>query len=163
VRFSEFLGIAYFGDQNQHVITPIFDVRHNAELGWKKVMIMHTEKDKRQGQHQEQIEEEQQQHPPLFHTVFVEHPTRYEFIAYPLKMRDDQMNYAIYRSFSSLTSLHSFKSNYKGKAFIKFGWYDITKKQKFDVLSEYAVVDAVEFKNIDQLEQGALVDRIRKS
>ena len=38
IRFSEFLGIGYFGDKKQRVIAPIFDLRHNAERGWKKVM-----------------------------------------------------------------------------------------------------------------------------
>jgi hypothetical protein len=33
VRFSEFLGIGYFGDKKQRVVAPIFDLRYNAERG----------------------------------------------------------------------------------------------------------------------------------
>jgi hypothetical protein len=145
VKFSEFLGIGYFGDEKQHIIAPIFDLRNNAERGWAKVM------------------ENQQQQVPLFHTVFVEHPAKYEFIAYPVELKANQINYAIYRSFSSLTSLHKFKSRYRGKVYIKFGWHDLTKAEKFDVLVQYAVVDSVEFKNADDIKQGMLIDQIRKS
>ena len=145
VRFSEFLGIGYFGDQKQHVIAPIFDLRGNAEQGWAKVM------------------ETQQQKVPVFHAVFVEHPGKYEFIAYPVEMKPDQINYAIYRSFSSLNSLHKFKSSYGGRTYIKFGWHDLTKAQKFDVLAQYTVVNSVEFKNADEIKPGTLVDQIRKS
>lgn len=145
VRFSEFLGIGYFGDEKQHVIAPIFDLRSNAERGWAKV----TES------HQQQV--------PVFHAVFVEHPAKYEFIAYPLEMKPDQINYAIYRSFSSLTSLHKFKSSYGGRTYIKFGWHDLTKAQKFDVLAQYGIVDSVEFRNVSEIKPGTLVDQIRKS
>lgn len=31
VRFSDFLGIGYFGDAQQHIIAPIFDLRQSAE------------------------------------------------------------------------------------------------------------------------------------
>ena len=144
VRFSEFLGIGYFGDEKQHVIAPIFDLRNNAERGWAKVT-------------------ENQQQVPVFHAVFVEHPGKYEFIAYPVEMKPDQINYAIYRSFSSLTSLHKFKSSYGGRTYIKFGWHDLTKAQKFDVLAQYGVVDSVEFKNSGEIKPGTLVDQIRKS
>jgi hypothetical protein len=60
IRFSEFLGIGYFGDRKQRVIAPIFDSHSNAERGWKKVMA----------------NQQQQQVVPLFHTVFVEHAAR---------------------------------------------------------------------------------------
>jgi len=143
VRFSEFLGIGYFGDDKQHIIAPIFDLRDNAERGWAKVM------------------ESQQKQVPLFHTVFVEHPVKYEFISYPVELKQSQINYALYRSFSSLTSLHKFKSNYRGKTFIKFGWHDLTKVQKFDVLVQYAIVDSIEFENADDIKPGMLVDQIR--
>ena len=144
VRFSEFLGIGYFGDERQHVIAPIFDLRSNAERGWAKVT-------------------ETQQQVPAFHAVFVEHPAKYEFIAYPLEIKPDQINYAIYRSFSSLTSLHRFKSTYGGRTYIKFGWHDLTKAQKFDVLVQYGVVDSVEFRDAGEIKPGTLVDQIRKS
>ncbi len=146
VRFSEFLGIGYFGDEKQHIIAPIFDLRHNAERAWAKVM-----------------ENQQQQQVPIFHAVFVEHPSKYEFIAYPVELKLDKINYALYRSFSSLNSLHKFKSYYGGKTYIKFGWHDLTKVQKFDVLAQYAIVDLVEFKNADEIRQGMLIDQIRKS
>ncbi len=55
VRFSEFLGIGYFGDKKQRVIAPIFDLHYNAERRREKVMSS------------------QQQEVPLFHTVFVDH------------------------------------------------------------------------------------------
>src|SRR5919112_6596836 len=89
IRFSEFLGIGYFGDKKQRVIAPIFDLRSNAERGWEKVMANH-----------------QQQEVPVFHTVFVEHPTRYELIAYPIEISSERINYTIYRSSSSLSSLN---------------------------------------------------------
>jgi len=145
IRFSEFLGIAYFGDEKQHIVAPIFDLRSNAEHGWTKVT------------------ERYQQQVPAFHVVIVEHPAKYEFIAYPLEMMADQINYAIYRSFSSLTSVHRFKSSYGGRTYIKFGWHDLTKAQKFDVLANFAVVDAVEFRYADEIKPGTLVDQIRKS
>ncbi len=68
IRFSEFLGIGYFGDKKQRVIAPIFDLHYNAERGWEKVMAS------------------QQQEVPIFHTVFVEHPARYEFISHPIEI-----------------------------------------------------------------------------
>jgi hypothetical protein len=148
VKFSEFLGIGYFGDEKQNIIAPIFDLRNNAERGWTKVM---------------ENQRQQQQQVPLFHTVFVEHPTKYEFITYPVELKANQINYAIYRSFSSLTSLHKFKSKYRGRAYIKFGWHDLTKAEKFDVLLQYAVVDFVEFKNSNDIKQGMLIDQIRRS
>src|ERR671933_200336 len=92
IRFSEFLGIGYFGDKKQRVIAPIFDLHYNAERGWEKVMTT------------------QQQEVPLFHAVFVEHPTKYEFIAYPMEMSAERINYVLYRSSSSLSSLNKFKS-----------------------------------------------------
>src|ERR687886_454229 len=87
IRFSEFLGIGYFGDKKQRVIAPIFDLRHNAERGWEKVMTS------------------QQQEVPIFHAVFVEHPAKYEFIAYPIEMAHETINYVLYRSSSSLSSM----------------------------------------------------------
>jgi hypothetical protein len=140
VRFSDFLGIGYFGDKNQHVIAPIFDLHQSAERAWARVM-----------------------EPPAFHAVFVEHPGKYEFIAYPVKLNPDKINHVLYRSFSSLDSLRKFKSSCGGRAFIKFGWHDLTKAQKFDVLAQYAAVDSVEFVNADDVGPGTLVDRIRKS
>ncbi len=145
VRFSEFLGIGYFGDERQHVIAPIFDTRLNAERAWTKVA------------------KSQNQKIPAFHTVFVEHGTKYEFVAYPVEMRADEINYALYRSFSSLASLHKFRSSYGGTTYIKFGWHDLTKPQKFDVLADYAVVDAVEFIEPDEVKRGTLVDQVRKN
>ncbi|HEY9406740.1 MAG TPA: hypothetical protein VIP53_04755 [Nitrososphaera sp.] len=53
------------------------------------------------------------------------------------------------RSFSSLNSLRKFRSGYDGRTYIKFGWHDLTKPQKFDVLVQYAAVDSVEFARID--------------
>ena len=100
---------------------------------------------------------------PVFHTVFVEHPTKYEFIAYPVELKADKINHVLYRSFSSLDSLQRFKSSYSGRAFIKFGWHDLTKAQKFDVLAQYAAVDSVEFLKSDQVRLETLVDQIRKS
>jgi hypothetical protein len=79
-RFSEFLGIGYFGDKKQRVIAPIFDLHSNAERGWKKVMAS-----------------QQQQKVPIFHTVFVEHAARYEFIAHPIQMSSERINYVLYR------------------------------------------------------------------
>lgn len=140
VRFSDFLGIGYFGDRSQHVIAPIFDLRQSAERAWARVM-----------------------EPPLFHAVFVEHPGKYEFIAYPVKLKQDQMNHVLYRSFSSLDSLRKFKNSCGGRAFIKFGWHDLTKAQKFDVLAQYAPVDSVEFVKAEDVRPGTLVEQIRRS
>ncbi|MDQ3837042.1 MAG: hypothetical protein M3270_08930 [Thermoproteota archaeon] len=147
VRFSEFLGIGYFGDKKQRVIAPIFDLYSNAKRGWEKVMS---------GQ--------QQQQTPIFHTVFVEHPTRYEFIAHPIEMDSERINYVLYRSSFSLSTLNRFKSDYSGEmTYIKFGWHDLTKPHKFDVLPYYAAVDSIEFKKPGDIEPGRLVDQIRKS
>jgi hypothetical protein len=147
VRFSEFLGIGYFGDKKQRVIAPIFDLHSNAERGWEKVMANH-----------------QQQGVPVFHTVFVEQPTRYELIAYPIEMSIERINYAIYRSSSSLSSLNKFKSDYgSATTYIKFGWHDLTKPHKFDVLPYYAAVDSTEFIKAEDIKQGTLIDHIRKS
>ncbi len=140
VRFSDFLGIGYFGDSRQHVIAPIFDLRQSAERAWVRVMTS-----------------------LLFHVVFVEHSGKYEFIAYPVDLDPDQINHVLYRSFSSLDSLRKFKSGYGGKTFIKFGWHDLTKAQKFDVLTQYAPVDSVEFKSAEEIVPGDLIDKIRKS
>lgn len=140
VRFSDFLGIGYFGDERQRVIAPIFDLRASAERAWTRVMTS-----------------------PLFHAVFVEHPGKYEFIAHPAKLELDQINHVLYRSFSSLDSLHKFKSTRGGRTFIKFGWHDLTKAQKFDVLAEYAAVDSIDFRDADEIMSGTLVDQIRKS
>jgi hypothetical protein len=146
IRFSEFLGIGYFGDKKQCVIAPIFDLHYNAERGWEKVMAS------------------QQQEVPIFHTVFVEHPARYEFISHPIEMSSEKINYVLYRSSSSPSSLKKFKSDYGGcMTYIKFGWYDLTKPHKFDVLPQYAAVDSVEFKKEDDIKPGTLVDQIRKS
>ena len=145
IRFSEFLGIGYFGDKNQRVIAPIFDLRDNAECGWEKVMAS------------------QQQEIPLFHVVFVEHTAKYQFIAHPIQISHERINYVLYRSFSSLSSLNRFKCNYDGRTYIKFGWHDLTKPQKFDVLAQYAVVDSVDFEKTENIEPGTLVDQIRKS
>lgn len=141
VRFSEFLGMGYFGDEKQHVVAPIFDSRHNAEKGWKRVM----------------------EGSEAFHAVFVEHSSKYEFIAYPLEMDEGRINYVIYRSFSSLASLCKFKETYSGRTFIKFGWHDLTRPQKFDVMPSYMPLDGVEFLSIDNVKQGSFVDRIRKN
>jgi hypothetical protein len=140
VKYSEFLGIGYYGNEKEHVIAPIFDLRRSAERAWTRVMGNLS-----------------------FHVVFVEHATKYEFIAYPAEIKPDRINYALYRSFSSLTSLHRFKSGYGGMTFIKFGWHDLTKPQKFDVLSKYAMVDSVEFRKKGEIDQGTLVDQIRKN
>lgn len=140
VKFSEFLGIGYFGNERQHTIAPIFDLRQNAERAWSRVMAA-----------------------PLFHAIFVEHPGKYEFIAHPKEMKSDQINHVLYRSFSSLDSLRKFKSSCGGLSYIKFGWHDLTKEQKFDVLPQYASVDSVEFRNADEIESGTFVDKIRKS
>jgi hypothetical protein len=108
--------------------------------------------------------QQQQQGIPLFHTVFVEHAARYEFIAHPIEMSSERVNYVLYRSSSSLSSLNKFKSDYgKGTAHIKFGWHDLTKPYKFDVLPYYAAVDWIEFKKADDIKTGMLVDQIRKS
>jgi hypothetical protein len=140
IRFSDFLGIGYFGDERQHIIAPIFDLRQSAERAWARVMEV-----------------------PVFHTIFVEHPGKYEFLAYPVELKPDKINHVLYRSFSSLNSLHRFKSSYGGSTFIKFGWHDLTKAQKFDVLAQYATVDSVEFLKSDQIRSGTLVDQIKKS
>ena len=140
VKFSDFLGIGYFGDERQHIIAPIFDLRQSAERAWARVMVV-----------------------PLFHAVFVEHSTKYEFIAHPVALTPDRINHVLYRSFSSLDSLRRFKSSYGGKAFIKFGWHDLTKAQKFDVLAQYAAIDSVEFVRANEIVPGTLVDQIRKS
>jgi hypothetical protein len=145
IRFSEFLGIGYFGDKRQHVIAPIFDIRLNAERAWTKVTESQTQK------------------VPAFHAVFVEHSAKYEFVAYPVEMVADRINYALYRSFSSLDSLRKFKANCGGATFVKFGWHDLTKAQKFDVLADYAAVDAVEFIEPDCIRPGTLIDRVRKN
>jgi hypothetical protein len=141
VRFSEFLGMGYFGDERQSVIAPIFDSRHNAEKGWKRVA---------EGRE-------------TFHAVFVEHDSKYEFIAYPLEMDDSAINYVLYRSFSSLGSLHKFRETRGARTFIKFGWHDLTKPEKFDVMATYALVDGVEFIVPSNVRQGSLIDRIRKN
>lgn len=140
VRFSEFLGIGYFGNKRQHTIAPIFDLRQNAERAWSRVMAA-----------------------PLFHAIFVEHPGKYEFIAHPTDIKSDQINRVLYRSFSSLDSLRKFKSSCGGISYIKFGWHDLTKEQKFDVLPQYASVDSVEFRKADEIGSGTFVDQIRKS
>ena len=140
VRFSDFLGIGYFGDNNQHVIAPIFDLRQSAERAWTRVMSAR-----------------------VYHSVFVEHTGKYEFMAYPLELEPDKINHVLYRSFSSLQSLFKFKTIYGGKAFIKFGWHDLTKPQKFDVLAQYATVDSVEFLKSEDIKLGTLVVQIRKS
>ena len=145
VRFSEFLGIGYFGDSQQQVISPIFDLRRNAELAWARVA------------------ESQGRQVPAFHAVFVEHPAKYEFIAYPVELKPEQINYALYRSFSSLASLRTFKAGHGGRTYLKFGWHDLTKAQKFDVLAQYAVVDSVEFMAADKVKPGTLVDQVRKN
>ena len=139
VRFSDFLGIGYFGDKSQQVIAPIFDLRASAESAWVRVMEAQ-----------------------LFHAVFIEHPAKYEFIAHPAELKPDQINHVLYRSFSSLDSLYKFKSSCGGRAYIKFGWHDLTKAQKFDVLAQYAPVDSVEFVKADKVRPGTLVDQIRK-
>lgn len=141
VRFSEFLGIGYFGDERQSVIAPIFDSRHNAEKGWARVVSDGS----------------------VFHAVFVEHESKYEFVAYPLEMGDSRINYVLYRSFSSLGSLCKFKESLGRRTFIKFGWHDLTKPEKFDVMPAYAMVDGVEFVGPGEVKAGTLVDRIRKN
>jgi len=147
IRFSEFLGIGYFGDKKQRVIAPIFDLYFNAKHGWEKVMS-----------------NQQQQGVPIFHTVFVEQPTRYELIAYPIEMSSERINYVIYRSSYSLSSLNKFKSDYgSGRTYIKFGWHDLTKPHKFDVLPYYAAVDSIEFMKAEDIKSGTLIDQIRKS
>ena len=142
VRFSEFLGMGYFGDKKQNIIAPIFDSRHNAEKGWARLMEGTM---------------------AVFHAVFVEHAAKYEFIAYPLEMGEDRINYVIYRSFSSLSSVKKFKEAYGGQTYIKFGWHDLTKPSKFDVMATYAPVDGVEFMKIEEVKPGSLADRIRKN
>jgi hypothetical protein len=141
LRFSEFLGIGYFGDESQSVIAPIFDSRHNAEKGWSRVISDGT----------------------VFHAVFVEHESKYEFIAYPLEMDDSRINYILYRSFSSLGSLSKFKESHGKRLFIKFGWHDLTKQEKFDVMSSYAPVDAVEFMVPSDIKSETFIDKIRKN
>lgn len=100
---------------------------------------------------------------PVFHVVFVEHPSKYEFIAHPTNLKPDQINYVLYRSFSSLDSLRKFKDILIGRVFIKFGWHDLTKVQKLDVLEQYSAVDFVEFVNTANVTPGTLVDQIKKS
>lgn len=141
VRFSEFLGIGYFGDERQSVIAPIFDSRHNAEKGWSRVTSDGA----------------------AFHAVFVEHESKYEFIAYPLEMDDSRINYILYRSFSSLGSLHKFKESHGRRVFVKFGWHDLTKPEKFDVMSSFTPVDAVEFMVPNDIKSGTFIDKIRKN
>jgi hypothetical protein len=145
VRFSEFLGIGYFGDPKQHVVAPIFDQRGNAENAWAKVT------------------ESQHQKIPAFHMVFIEHPAKYEFVAYPVDLVPERINYALFRSFSSLDSMRKFRDSHSGKTYIKFGWHDLTRPQKFDVLAEYAVVDSVEFVKASDVAPGTIVDQIRKN
>jgi hypothetical protein len=141
VRFSEFLGIGYFGDERQSVIAPIFDSRHNAEKGWSRVISDGM----------------------VFHAVFVEHESKYEFIAYPLEMDDSRINYILYRSFSSLGSLCKFKESHGKRLFIKFGWHDLTKQEKFDVMPSYAPIDAVEFTVPSDIKPETFIDKIRKN
>ena len=141
VRFSDFLGIGYFGDKRQNVIAPLFDSRRGAEKAWERVI---------DGQRK-------------FRAVFIEHQIRYEFIAYPLEMREASINYVIYRSFSSLGSLRKFKEIHGGRTFIKFGWHDLTKPEKFDVMASYVIVDRVEFINRRDIKTGTIIDRIRKN
>lgn len=145
VRFSEFLGMGYFGDEKQHIIAPIFDSRHNAEKGWTRVMEGISSK------------------MAAFHAVFIEHTTKYEFIGYPLEMDEGKINYVLYRSFSSLSSVRKFKETYGGQTYIKFGWHDLTKPSKFDVMASYAPVDGVEFLKIEDVKPGSLADRVRKN
>jgi hypothetical protein len=140
VKFSDFLGIGYFGDKSQHVIAPVFDLRQSAEWAWARVMKA-----------------------SMFHAVFVEHLGKYEFIAYPVELKPDKINYVLYRSFTGLNSLHRFKGSYGGTTFIKFGWHDLTKPQKLSVLSQYAIIDSVEFRQANEIKQGTLVDYIRKN
>jgi hypothetical protein len=144
VRFSEFLGIGYFGDASQHAVAPIFDQRHNAVSAWAKVT------------------ESQRRKIPSFHVVFVEHPAKYEFVAAPTEVASDRINYALYRSFSSLDSMHKFRDSHQGKTYIKFGWHDLTRAQRFDVLAEYGEVDSLEFVNAEKIRQGSIIDQIRK-
>lgn len=139
------MGIGYFGDPKQHVISPIFDQRGNAVGAWAKVT------------------ESQRQKVPSFHVVFVEHPAKYEFVAYPIELAPDRINHALYRSFSSLDSLRKFRSSHSGKTFIKFGWHDLTRPQKFDVLAEYALVDTVEFLEAGEVVFGSVADQIIKN
>ncbi|MGI0037937.1 MAG: hypothetical protein ACRD99_06235 [Nitrososphaera sp.] len=145
IRFSEFLGIGYFGDAKQHVVSPIFDQRHNADNAWAKVT------------------ESQRRNTPAFHVVFVEHPAKYEFVAYPEELAPDRINHALFRSFSSLDSMRKFRDSYGGRTYIKFGWHDLTRPQKFDVLPAYAQVDSVEFLKAGDVVQGGIVDQIRKN
>jgi hypothetical protein len=80
-------------------------------------------------------------------------------------MSSERINYVLYRSSSSLSSMNKFKSDYSNgmMTYIKFGWHDLTKPHKFDVLPYYAAVDSIEFKNADDIKPGMLVDQIRKS
>lgn len=139
------MGIGYFGDSYQQVVAPIFDQRHNADHAWAKVT----------GSQRQQV--------PAFHAVFVEHASKYEFVAYPVELLPDQINYALYRSFSSLDSLHKFRNSYAGKTYIKFGWHDLTRPQKFDVIAQYALVDSVEFIKLDEIVLGSTVDQVRRN
>ncbi|HKU49774.1 MAG TPA: hypothetical protein VJP79_07475 [Nitrososphaera sp.] len=145
VRFSEFMGIGYFGDSKQHVVAPIFDQRHNAESAWAKVT------------------ESQRQKVPAFHAVFVEHSAKYEFVAYPVELAPDRINYALFRSFSSLDSMHKFRDSYNGKTYLKFGWHDLTRPQKFDVLAQYARIDSVEFLKAEQVAKDSILEQVRKN
>lgn len=149
VRFSEFLGIGYFGDSKQKVISPIFDLKINAQSAWAKVM------ESQAGGQGSSL--------PVFHAIFIEHPNKYEFLAHPIEIKQENINYVLYRSFSSLDNFYKFRENQGEKFFIKFGWQDITKAAKFDVLEKYALVDGVEFKKIEEIRSGSLVDRIRKN
>ena len=145
VRFSEFMGIGYFGDPSQHVIAPIFDQKSNAQGAWAKMTAS------------------QGQGVPAFHVVFVEHPAKYEFVAYPTQLAPDRINHALYRSFSSLDSMRKFRANHGGRAYLKFGWHDLTRPQKFDVLAEFARVDSVEFLALEQIPPGSVVDQVRNN
>ena len=78
-------------------------------------------------------------------------------------MGESRINYILYRSFSSLGSLCKFKESHGKRLFIKFGWHDLTKPQKFDVMPSYAQIDAVEFTVPSGIKSGTLIDRIRKN
>jgi hypothetical protein len=146
VRFSEFIGIGYYGDEKQNVICPIFDSKNSAERAWIKVM---------EAEHGVSVS--------ALYTVFVEHANRYEIITYPTKMKYDKINYAIYRSFTSMNSLNRFKKNCNAKTFIKFGWHDLTKKFQFDVLEKFAVVVRLEFVQASQIPADSILCKIRNN
>ena len=95
--------------------------------------------------------------------VFIEHPAKYEFVAFPVELAPERINYALFRSFSSLDSMHKFRDSHGGKTYVKFGWHDLTRPQKFDVLAEYALVDSVEFIKASDVAPSTIVDRIRKN